>query len=63
MDLVINELPAYKDMSGTAEFDLVAGQTCKIETSPGGEEILDVTVPPGKFHHVKIVIKITELDI
>jgi len=63
MDLDISEMPAYKDMSGTSEFDLETGKTFKIETSPNGEEILNVTVPPGKLHHVKIIIKITELDV
>ena len=37
---------------------VAAGQSLKIETSPGGEEILDVVCPDGAS--VRITVEITE---
>lgn len=42
--------------------EMAAGKTLKIETSPSGEEILDVTVPAGKKWSVGIVVSVEETD-
>lgn len=39
-----------------------SGQTLKIESSPGGEEILNVAVPEGKRWSVYVQVKIQEFD-
>ena len=40
-----------------------AGQHLKIETSPGGEEILDEQVPDRKQWSVRIIVEIEEEDV
>lgn len=62
MDFVFNETPAYKSGSNTDQFDLLAGQSLKIETSPNGEEILNIEVPVGKKWTVIISAFIREED-
>lgn len=41
-----------------------AGQDFKIETSPGGEEFLEITVPAGKVYtiSVRVEYEITDED-
>lgn len=39
-----------------------AGTSLKIETSPGGEEVLDVTVPAGKKWTVGLAVGVVETD-
>lgn len=41
---------------------LVAGQKLRVETSPDGEEILDVECPAGKAWTARIIVEITETD-
>ncbi len=41
---------------------IAAGQSLRIETSPGGAEILDVVVPPGKVWTVTSGVDIDEED-
>jgi len=62
MELNTNDISSYKNISGADEFELAAGKTLKIETSPDGDEILEITVPRGKKHNVKIEITIIETD-
>jgi hypothetical protein len=50
------------DLIGDDDFDLNAGQKLKIETSPNGEEILDVEVPVGKKWSVHVAVTISETD-
>ena len=45
-----------------ATFAVSAGQSVKIETSPGGEEILAVECPAGKAWSARIIVEITETD-
>ena len=47
---------------GQEEFDLPAGKSLKIETSPEGEEILNVTVPEGKKFVGLVVVDYLEVD-
>lgn len=39
---------------------LAAGQSLKIETTPGGEEILSFECPPGDPRTVRIIVEIAE---
>jgi len=48
---------------GGAVFDVEAGKSLKIETSPGGEDKLDITVPAGKSWKVSMTIQIIETDV
>jgi len=48
---------------GDAGFDLSAGKNLKIETSPAGSELLNVTVPVGKTWTVVIDVRIIETDV
>ena len=48
--------------TGTDDFNIPAGSRLRIETSPGGDEYLDVQVPEGKEWRVQINIEITESD-
>ena len=44
--------------SGGETFEVLAGKTIKIETSPGGEVYLNETVPSGKKWIVNISVQI-----
>ena len=48
---------------GGAVFDVEAGKSLKMETSPNGEEKLDITVPAGKSWEISMTIHIVETDI
>ena len=41
---------------------LTAGQSLKIETSPNGEDVLDIECPAGKAWSVQVDVTITETD-
>ena len=45
---------------GSVDFSLAAGKTLSIETSPNGEEILNLTVPAGKSWAVSVSVSIHE---
>ena len=49
--------------AGSDSFELVAGQTLKIETSPDGEEILVAVVPAGTRWIVSVIVDIQEIEI
>jgi len=55
--------PATVTKTGESEGVLAAGKHLKIETSPGGDEILDYEVPAGKVATVKVSLFIVETDI
>jgi len=40
-----------------------AGKSLRIETSPEGEDILDVECPVGKTWLVRIIVEIEETDV
>jgi len=47
---------------GDDSFNVSAGKSLKIETSPWGETYLDVTVPEGKVWQVLAYVSIEETD-
>ena len=49
-------------ITGQEIIDIPAGKTLKIETSPQGEDILNITVPEGKKWVATINISIVETD-
>ncbi len=49
--------------SGSENFELLPGETLKIETSPGGEEKLSCTPPAGKRWRVGVSVNVSEEDI
>lgn len=61
MIILTEEIINRVDRIGDDDFELTTGQSLKIETSPNGEEILDVTVPEGKTWNVHVAVVITEL--
>lgn len=64
MDLVTHErtTAASRQHTGDQVIMVSAGQSLKIETSPGGEEVLNVECPAGSSWTVHITIAINELD-
>ena len=60
MDLNIQDEGTHK--WGQEEFTIVAGQSLKIETSPRGEEILDIEVPAGKTWTGIVVVDFVETN-
>lgn len=57
-DSVLHEV--RKD--GDTTFSLAAEKSFKIETSPDGEEILNVEVPTGKAWLITLSVRIIETD-
>ena len=53
-------VPGKKEYSGNTSLDMTEGQELKIETSPDGSEILEITVPRGKSWKVLISVNIIE---
>ena len=63
MELQENSRPAFVLKSGNQDnITISAGKSLKIETSPDGEEILDVECPKGKVWSARIIIEINETD-
>lgn len=54
--------PAKFIKAGDDVVAVAAGQSLRIETSPSGEEVLDVVCPPGKSWLARIILEITETD-
>uniref|UniRef100_A0A6M3K7V9 Uncharacterized protein n=1 Tax=viral metagenome TaxID=1070528 RepID=A0A6M3K7V9_9ZZZZ len=48
---------------GSTSFEVPAGKTLKVETSPNGDDILELTVPESKKFVVDLWIKIQEVDV
>lgn len=55
-------IPAKSNYSGSGELEISSGKHLKIETAPGGLDILDAIVPEGKVWKVKIDISIEETE-
>ena len=62
MDLTTRVIPTMTQLRGEATFTAAAGKNVKIETSPVGEDILDVTVPVGKLWTITVGIDVRETD-
>lgn len=63
MILHTTTLPARVKRSGEESGVVIAeGQRLRIETSPGGAEVLDVDVPAGKQWVVTVSVSIDETD-
>lgn len=58
--LVNESLPARVSYQGSATVTAPAGRHVKVETSPGGEELLDAVVPAGKTWVVTVNVYIQE---
>ena len=58
--LVEESRPAKTVLNGSDTVILAAGKHVKVETSPGGEELLDAVVPAGKTWTVTVGVYILE---
>ena len=58
----LSEEPARTIKSAAGSFQVDAGQSLKIESSPRGEEILDADCPAGKVWTVRIELSVIEQD-
>lgn len=61
MTFTTDTIPARVETSrsaGAAKFSLAAGKSLKIETSPDGDEILNVEVPEGESWIVTVEVVI-----
>jgi len=64
IELTDHNWPSKVVKSGQeAGIPVPAGRSIKIETSPGGEEILDVECPVGKSWSVRVIVEIDETDV
>jgi len=65
MAIALNEkvVTAKTRKYGTDEVACPAGRSLKIETSPGGEEILDEECPVGKAWVARVSVEIIETDV
>lgn len=59
---LVNESVNREDKIGDDNFEMTSGQSLKIKTSLGGEEILDVKCPAGKKWLVHVAVVISEYD-
>lgn len=62
MEMVDISVEARNVQAGYALVTVGAGKVFKIETSPQGEDILNLTVPEGKVWSVQMNVQITETD-
>ena len=64
-EIVLSEhtCPALVVKSGEVDgYEIPAGRALKIETSPGGDDLLNVTCPAGKVWNAHIRVELTESD-
>ena len=47
---------------GSEEFEVLAGKSLRIETTPSGVEYLNALVPAGKKWAVEVTVQIVETD-
>jgi len=62
IDLSELNVTAKDVFTGDDTFELVAGKSLKIETSPDGDDIYEGEVPAGKKWNVTVFLKIEETD-
>ena len=65
MQLQSNTTPVKQSVTTLAGHQVItipAGKVLRIETTPGGVEILDVTIPAGKSWTATIRLDIVETD-
>ena len=63
VELIENNRPAFVLKSGNQNgITISAGKSLKIETSPDGEDILDVECPEGKAWVARVIVEINETD-
>jgi hypothetical protein len=55
-------IPGKTVLQGSGAITVNAGQSLKIETSPGGSEILNEECPAGKVWRGTIKVELTEED-
>ncbi len=60
IEFLDTSVAATVEYTGFCNNTLTAGQTLKIESSPDGEEILNVEVPAGKTWQVYTYVRIVE---
>ena len=63
MELIDSSVSARNLVIGSYSSDVTAGKSLKIETSPRGEDILDIEVPVGESWHVVINIQIEKFSV
>jgi hypothetical protein len=62
MNLEETVITAKKEYSGNGIYTVSDGQSLKIESSPGGEEILNMKNTSGSDWDVHITVKINEVS-
>ena len=63
MELTDMSVPARVVSGGRGEFEMVAGKTLKIETSPQGLNILNEQVPEGERWRVVVNVQIDKFAV
>ena len=63
MELVDTSVSARDLLWGAEGFDVAAGKTLKIETSPSGVTILEVEVSEGETWHIQINMQIEKFSV
>lgn len=60
--LISDNVEAVTRFTSGGNLTLSVGKHLTIETSPGGEEYIDVVVPDGKLWNIRVSVSITETD-
>jgi len=63
MELIDGSVLARTVFFGSENVEVSAGKKFKIDTSPQGEEVLDVEVPAGKQWSVNVYVQIIETEV
>jgi len=63
LEQIIPAIGAIKEYSGSTTFNMDSEKILIIETSPRGDDILDIEVPSGKKWKVSLKLHITETDL
>ena len=66
MEILTQTTPAIAatiKYSGSTSFNIIAGKSLIMETTPNGIDILDIEVPSGKQWKVSISVHVTETDV
>jgi hypothetical protein len=62
IDLNRDTVPEQVTLGGAGVFEIIGEKTLKLESSPGGVEYMNETIPAGKVWRVSINISVTETD-